>query len=56
MIAHVQYVILPLHWTLYIIKVVDFLILVGGLEDSSKSKGDSAEVALLVCDSNVEKV
>jgi hypothetical protein len=36
-------------------QVVDFLILVGGLEESCGSRGDSAEVALAVCDNNEEK-
>ena len=36
--------------------MVDFLILVGGLEESSGSKGDSAEVALTVCGDDDTKV
>ena len=36
--------------------MVDFLILVGGMEESSASEGDSAEVALTICDENEDKV
>ena len=40
----------------HVLQVVDFLILVGGLEESCRSKGDSAEMALAVSDNNEEKV
>ena len=36
--------------------MVDFLILVSGLEESSGSRGDSAETALTVCDDDDVKV